>query len=1606
MKKKFTHTERRGLPGGPNEYVTHISGLFSVEGYKSDSPDKDNPFNLIDSGNITMEGVEFPVMGIDNLGNAEMMLPQNNYEFPGDMVLEVPMAQTGIEVPKRKGVRRNPDGSVSTHLMATETLDGNNWFSFPTLFQDPDGTWIDMSNKPWKEAYEEAKRRGELIDFGTNKEAAIKFGEGSWKPKMQEGKEKPRATISQYEEPAWYEKAADYLASPMTALSYIVQGKDLPDRLPINVENRNAYDMVIDMINPAAWYAYAESADRNIAEGNYTNAAFDALGAIPVVPAYLSQGKNVVKGGKNVIKNVARSADEVVAGSDDIVKARLDYVEEVNPLSQTQAENLVEQGRNAELLKSFEEGANTIDDFVKSYSGDLSSPEGFKRLVEQEADYLRSIGMDEARIGYQAEVNAGARLNEIINISNKNRAIAQGERSTGSIIKDKYNFNNASYSPNTSGTEFIDDLFYKPGMDLSFFHLNKTKIGAKVLPGETNLGTMFNNSRAVAAHEIGGHGLQSGRRLPVDSRLKNLEPLDEMTEGTAEAYKYFMKGSGGKEPSAYLHELRQAMLDANLIKNRYQYVSPDQLKRFQTLFDIIPSGTMNTMAGKYHSNTRILDFMKPTKANFDLLSRELNKLPAMAPIGIGLGGAAALSQEKYGGEALKNPNFQEGREVPPEKWQDTINYIDQQKLKRAIAQAESLNGELMKNPYSTASGLYGQRFSELEKGKLYEGTRDEFIKDLDAQNKIFDMRLNEGVKVNKTTPLLKDAFDLMNEYKPQIKDFDFDYYDIISLSNFLGRQGTREFFGNVIRDGKDLSDVFPNLYGPNVKQPNKTPQEYLGITRKYYRQYAGEIPVVAQDNTRVNMPIVPMYDMKPAPTSRYSDLLFTEDDFEMTGDGEGRAFNPFDGIPIDTLEIKRDNTNVIDTNIVPDSLLKYENLKGPDFSDEEFENILFDVSQKAEFNEYQDPVLIADFIKKSNFYAEGWKDMTTASPDEVKDLQDVLVRKGYDVGPTGVDGKYGPKTYAAHRAMVDDVNLNPNSISRYYKKYGANNASEVRGIQEKLVKLGYMSEKLTNKNTTSIDGKFGDQTREALERYNTENTKDDPKATVFNDIPNLLEEDRCAAGMCVILERNNVLTEAIGVKYKDAWDLYESMENADNSEMVYNIYDDPRFKRINEETDINDLKKITRNVKKESQTKASDYAIGDIVGLFWDGSSHHAETLKSKTYNTHSGFVSDIVDGVPIITHNVNGRVLQQPYDQLTTAWIRRPNEDVEVRSKYNETAVAEADAEVPNYNAINNLQLRYNTQFEGDRLNEVESIFKRAKYNSHKIPEILNSDVDQDWLESATVAITGVESGIGFNAPRTIEEARDDYFGLKGIAYDIKDKKEEEISLGIGKTKFASLDKFAREYFDINNPKDLADDTKAVDAISYTLTKNYELFKDYAEQYPSLGLTEEDIRNMAVLAYNQGSNRLINTGRVDDNRSPEEEVEALRSLYNATLADRSSTNYRFLPEIVYDVALATGIEEKSPSYINKVNTYINDLYPTQVADAGSNLNNQPPRILAKGGEYGIYKNYIEGLYDDTDKIQFAEHVYDKLNRRHYKQAKNAAMAAPNFIMTNIIKNS
>ena len=69
--------------------------MYSIEGYKRNSPDRHNPFNIINSNRITMKDVDFPVMGVSNTGHKILMQPGQDYVFDGDYVIEYPYMQNG-----------------------------------------------------------------------------------------------------------------------------------------------------------------------------------------------------------------------------------------------------------------------------------------------------------------------------------------------------------------------------------------------------------------------------------------------------------------------------------------------------------------------------------------------------------------------------------------------------------------------------------------------------------------------------------------------------------------------------------------------------------------------------------------------------------------------------------------------------------------------------------------------------------------------------------------------------------------------------------------------------------------------------------------------------------------------------------------------------------------------------------------------------------------------------------------------------------------------------------------------------------------------------------------------------------------------------------------------------------------------------------------------------------------------------------------------------------------------------------------------------------------------------------------------------------------------
>jgi hypothetical protein len=89
---------------------------LSTKGYKRNSPDVNNPYNVISSNQITMKGVDFPVLGIDDFGNRQLMKPGSDYTFPGNYVKEFPLRNMGKNRFQKGGLKRQSKSQVKQVL--------------------------------------------------------------------------------------------------------------------------------------------------------------------------------------------------------------------------------------------------------------------------------------------------------------------------------------------------------------------------------------------------------------------------------------------------------------------------------------------------------------------------------------------------------------------------------------------------------------------------------------------------------------------------------------------------------------------------------------------------------------------------------------------------------------------------------------------------------------------------------------------------------------------------------------------------------------------------------------------------------------------------------------------------------------------------------------------------------------------------------------------------------------------------------------------------------------------------------------------------------------------------------------------------------------------------------------------------------------------------------------------------------------------------------------------------------------------------------------------------------------------------------------------------
>lgn len=146
---------------------------------------------------------------------------------------------------------------------------------------------------------------------------------------------------------------------------------------------------------------------------------------------------------------------------------------------------------------------------------------------------------------------------------------------------------------------------------------------------------------------------------------------------------------------------------------------------------------------------------------------------------------------------------------------------------RALAGVESGLNYRAQNPTSSAVGGHQFLWNLLKDDPMVAGmTKEQYMMDEDLQDKVMRKALTEPVAGGNA--YLRDIADVRAEYAPQIPGFNDMYsdLDLLLMRHLKGRQGSRQYLGNTIRDGRP-----ENLKGKNLTFPDYQDKFY-----GYYNQ--------------------------------------------------------------------------------------------------------------------------------------------------------------------------------------------------------------------------------------------------------------------------------------------------------------------------------------------------------------------------------------------------------------------------------------------------------------------------------------------------------------------------------------------------------------------------------------------------------------------------------------------------------------------------------------------------------------------------------------------------------------------------------------------------
>ena len=233
--------------------------------------------------------------------------------------------------------------------------------------------------------------------------------------------------------------------------------------------------------------------------------------------------------------------------------------------------------------------------------------------------------------------------------------------------------------------------------------------------------------------------------------------------------------------------------------------------------NVQPNQSFNTVGMKVPINIDKIDDQGHLVESYQNVPPGIQDLPTGPSRGTVIESPAAYQKGGFNPDDINPtpympPQFPQGRREKGAPWE----------LKKGVRFVESSNGVLMKNPETSATGFYGQLYSEIKKLPIMEGvSRDSFASDTTLQNQIFDMRWRGEIK---DVPGLKSNIKkLRKDYKELATDFTDN--ELAALSNYIGREGARKYFA-ARREGR--------VYKPPGK--NKSVEEYMKDYRNAVRK--------------------------------------------------------------------------------------------------------------------------------------------------------------------------------------------------------------------------------------------------------------------------------------------------------------------------------------------------------------------------------------------------------------------------------------------------------------------------------------------------------------------------------------------------------------------------------------------------------------------------------------------------------------------------------------------------------------------------------------------------------------------------------------------------